>query len=429
VADTLIVAGRVVPATGAEVMSPGFVRVSGGVVTQVGGGRPAAPPDFDLADGVLVPGFVDLQVNGHFGVDLAAADAGAWATVVRRLPETGTTAFLPTFITAPVHKLARALRATEDLLPRLPLGARVLGVHLEGPFISLRHRGAHDPEWIIDPEPEAVEELMQAGRRALRLVTLAPERHGALAAIKLLADAGVRVSVGHTDANSAQVAAAVEAGARMVTHLFNAQPGMHHRDPGVVGAALGDPRITSGLIADLRHVAPIVCKIAFAAAPGRIAIVTDATACAGMPPGRYHLGGQPIQLPAADGMPPVRADGTIAGSALRMDVGVSNMVAAGVGLTAAVAAATRVPADVIGRPDLGRICPGAAADLVWLGEDLRTRCTWIAGDLTYSAEPDSTRRSHHSFAHAPSPLADSSPGLEPGHGAPFEQGRLGERGE
>ena len=207
----------------------------------------------------------------------------------------------------------------------------------------------------------------------------------------------------------------------MVTHLFNAQTGMHHREPGVVGEALGDPRITSGLIADLHHVAPIVCKIAFAAAAGRIAIVTDAAACAGMPPGRYQLGGQPIQLPAGDGVPPVRADGTLAGSALRMDVGVSNMVAAGVDLTAAIAAATRVPADVIGRPDLGRIRRGAAADLVWLGDDLRTRSTWIAGDLLYSAEPGTTRRSHHSFAHEPS-LQDGSP---PGHGS---RGQLGVRG-
>jgi N-acetylglucosamine-6-phosphate deacetylase len=353
--------------------------------------------------------------------------------VVRRLPETGTTAFLPTFITGPVHKLARALRATADLLPGLPLGARVLGVHLEGPFISLRRRGAHDPEWIIDPEPEAVSELVAAGGGALRLVTLAPERHGALTAIKLLTDAGVRVSVGHSDATAAQVAAAADAGARMVTHLFNAQAGMHHRAPGVVGQALGDPRLTSGLIADLHHIAPIVCKIAFAAAPGRIAIVTDAAGCAGMPPGRYQLGGQPIELPPGDGVPPVRADGTLAGSALRMDLGVSNMVAVGVDIAAAVIAATRVPADVIGRPDLGRIRRGAAADLVWLGDDLRTRATWIAGDLAYSVQPCDSRRSHHSFEHAPlfdggSGRGDGTPsGLGPPSvaGSPGEDGTLG----
>jgi N-acetylglucosamine-6-phosphate deacetylase len=165
----------------------------------------------------------------------------------------------------------------------------------------------------------------------------------------------------------------------MVTHLFNAQRPLHHRDPGVVGQALTDARLTSGLIADLRHVGAQACGIAFAAAPGRIAIVTDAAACAGMPPGRYLLGGEPIELPPGDGVPPVRADGTLAGSALRMDVGVANMVAAGVALPDAVAAASRIPADVVGRPDLGRIAAGAAADLVWLGDDLRVKAAWIGG--------------------------------------------------
>jgi N-acetylglucosamine-6-phosphate deacetylase len=195
----------------------------------------------------------------------------------------------------------------------------------------------------------------------------------------------VVVSVGHSEATADQVAAAADAGARMVTHLFNGQPSLNHREPGVIGQALADPRFTSGLIADLHHVAAPVCKIVFNAAPGRIAIVTDAASCAGMPPGRYQLGGQPIELPPGDGVPPTRLDGTLAGSALRMDVGVANMVAAGVDLGDAVAAATRVPADLIGRPDLGRIARGATADLVWLGEDLHTQATWVAGKLAYSA--------------------------------------------
>jgi len=129
--------------------------------------------------------------------------------------------------------------------------------------------------------------------------------------------------------------------------------------------------------------------MAFAAAPGRICAVTDAAACAGMPPGHYLLGGEPIELPPGDGEPPVRADGTLAGSALRMDAAVQNMVAAGIGLADAVAAASRVPADLIGRPDLGRIARGAAADLAWLGEDMRTKATWIGGELVYSRTGDS----------------------------------------
>lgn len=386
--ETLIAARRIIPATafGPRELSPGFVRIHSGVIAEVGEGPPSRVPDVALDGGVLVPGLVDLQVNGYFGVDLAAADPAGWATVVRRLPGTGTTAFLPTFITAPVHKIASALCRTADLIPGLPLGARVLGVHVEGPFISSRYRRAHDAEWIIDPVPEAVAEIADAGEGLLRLMTLAPERDGAMAAIRRLAAAGVLVSVGHSEATAGQVAAAADAGARMVTHLFNGHPSLHHREPGVIGQALADPRITSGLIADLHHVAAQVCRIAFNAAPGRIALVTDAASCAGMPPGRYQLGGQPIELPPGDGVPPTRLDGTLAGSALRMDAAVANMVAAGVGLSDAVAAATRVPADLIGRPDLGRIAPDAAADLTWLGPDLRTQAAWVAGEVMYSAE-------------------------------------------
>jgi N-acetylglucosamine-6-phosphate deacetylase len=165
----------------------------------------------------------------------------------------------------------------------------------------------------------------------------------------------------------------------MVTHLFDAQRGLHHREPGVVGRALADPRLTSGLIVDLHHVSATACLIAFNAAPGRVMLVTDAAACAGMPPGRYELGGEPIELPPGPGQPPVRADGTMAGSALRMDVAVANIVSSGVDLADAVAAATRIPADLIGCPQLGRIAPGAAGDLVWLGPDLQARATWIGG--------------------------------------------------
>jgi N-acetylglucosamine-6-phosphate deacetylase len=395
--ETLIAAGRIIPATaiGPRVLSPGFLRVRNGVIAEVGEGAPPVVPDVELPHGVLVPGLVDLQVNGYFGADMAVADGGQWATVVRRLPETGTTAFLPTFITAPVHKLASALRRTADLVPDLPIGARVLGVHVEGPFISSRYRRAHDAEWIIDPVPEAVTEILTAGKDLIRVITLAPERDGAIAAIARLVSAGVLVSVGHSEATAEQVAAAADAGARMVTHLFNGHPSLHHRNPGVIGQALADPRLTSGLIADLHHVAAPVCKIAFSAAPGRIAIVTDAASCAGMPPGRYQLGGQPITLPPGEGVPPTRMDGTLAGSALRMDVGVANMVAAGVGLGDAVAAATRVPADLIGRADLGRIAPGAAADLAWLGDGLRAQATWVAGELAFSAAGQgSARRAH-----------------------------------
>ena len=296
----------------------------------------------------------------------------------------GCTAFLPTFITAPVQRLATALGLVAEYLPvGRWRGARVLGVHLEGPFISPRRRGAHNPDWIVPPSPAALDELLAAGAGLVRVVTLAPEVDGGLAAVSQLAGAGVLVSVGHSNATAAQVAAAAAAGARMVTHLFNAQPAIRSREPGVPGQALADPRLTSGLIMDTHHVSPANCTLAFAAAPGRIVLVTDAAACAGMPPGEYLLGGEPITLPPGDGVPPRRADGGLAGSALRIDRAVANMVGAGAELTGAVAAASRVPADLIGRPDLGRIAPGAAADLVWLDDDLRAAATWIDGERVY----------------------------------------------
>ena len=367
--------------------------------------------------GVLVPGLVDLQVNGYFGVEMQAAEPDGWAAVARRLPETGCTAFLPTFITAPLGQLTGALRSVASFSagarPAAGRGARVLGVHLEGPFISPARRGAHNPDWIVPPAPGAVGELLAAGAGLVRLVTLAPEMDGGLAAVRQLAAAGVLASVGHSNATAAQVAAAAGAGARMVTHLFNAQPSIKSREPGVAGQALADPRLTSGLIMDTYHVSPANCALSFAAAPGRICLVTDAAACAGMPPGSYLLGGEPITLPPGDGVPPRRAGGGLAGSALRIDRAVANMAllarggdppepppriarlggdtpsarpaspASGAGLAAAVAAASRVPADLIGRPELGRLAPGAVADLVWLDDELRTAATWIDGERVY----------------------------------------------
>lgn len=389
--DLLIAAARLVP-IGASVpgtpasgiLAPGWLRIHHGRIGAIGAGDPPRRPDLELTTGLLVPGFVDLQVNGYYGVEFADVDAEGWGAVVRRLPETGVTAFLPTIITAPTGRLAAALRAAVALYPDLPAGAKVLGVHLEGPFISPLRKGAHNAAWITDPSPAAVDELIAAGAGLLKLVTLAPERDGALAAIGRLTGAGVLVSVGHTDATAAQVAAAADAGATMVTHLFNAQRPLLHREPGVPGQALADERLTSGLIADLAHVAPAVCKVAFTAAPGRICLVTDAAACAGMPPGEYLLGGEPITLPPGDGLPPVRPDGTLAGSALRMDAAVANMVRAGAPLVPALAAATRIPARLAGRRDLGRIAPGAAADLTWLSDSLRTEATWIDGNLAWS---------------------------------------------
>ncbi|MGH3318894.1 MAG: N-acetylglucosamine-6-phosphate deacetylase [Streptosporangiaceae bacterium] len=370
---------------GTRVLAPGAVRIDDGVVGEVREGR-VSSPDLRLPDGVLAPGLVDLQVNGYFGVDLVDADADGWAQVAGGLPGTGVTAFLPTFITAPVERLVDALRSAAPLTaaPEVKGGARPLGVHLEGPFLSARRRGAHNEAWLVDPDPRTLDALLSAAPGLVRAVTLAPERTGGLDAVRRLVEAGVVVSVGHSDATSAQVGAAADAGATLVTHLYNGQRGFHHREPGVVGRALTDQRLASGLVADLHHVAPEACLVAFGAAAGRIFLVTDAVAAAGMPPGLYVLGGEPVEV-GGDG-PPLRASGVLAGSGLRLDDAVANVVSIGVDLVTAVDAASWVPADAIGRPDLGRIAPGAAADLVWLGDDLRAKATWVAGELVHGTD-------------------------------------------
>lgn len=363
-----------------------WVAVDGPTIIDVGVGEPPTPCGVVLEEGVLAPGLVDAQLNGAFGTDFADGDASAWDEILQRLPSTGVTSVVPTLITAPVPFLAERLGDVARRWPSLsrpPRGrARVLGMHLEGPFLAPRRRGAHAAEHMVDPTPERLNALLAAADGALLYVTLAPEREGALDAIHRLVSAGVRVAVGHSDATDEQVAAAVAAGATIVTHLFNAQRPLAHRDPGVVGAALADARLTVGLIVDLHHVAPTAVRVAFAAAAGRVMLVTDAMAALGMPPGTYVLGGQ--QTVVREGGPPVRPDGTIAGSAVRLDEAIGNAVLhCGIDPSAALVAATRTPADALGRPDLGRLRSGAPADLVWLGPDWRTRATWIAGQLIH----------------------------------------------
>ena len=384
-AETLVLGGRVV--------GPGWLLFDE-IIYEIGEGSPPAPVRdaasvvTTLPGGVLCPGLVDIQVNGAFGVDFASATDDEWVRVAQQMPSTGVTAFVPTFITAPIEELAENLDAYGALRPLLdatPGAARTLGVHLEGPFLAERRRGAHRAELLCDPDPAMITRLLDAAGGGLTYMTLAPERAGALEAIGQLTAAGVRVALGHCDADAPTVRAAADAGASLVTHLYNAQRPMRHRDPGTVGAALTDPRLTCGLIVDLHHVSPIAVEIAFRASAGAIALVSDAVAAMGMPAGTYELGGD--RLDVQPGLPPRRADGAIAGSALRMDEAVANAVLrCGVDLRSAINSATQIPAYAVGRSDLGLIAPEAPADLTWLGEDLLARTTWVGGQIAWSAE-------------------------------------------
>ena len=375
-----------------RLVADGWVQLRGGRIAEVGVGPSPAAPTRRLPDGVLAPGLVDAQLNGAFGTDLVAADDAEWHRIRAELPRTGVTAFVPTFITAPVSALTSALHRARGRVgvpdrgtvpTGAPAGARVLGIHLEGPFLAVSRRGAHDRRHLTDPSPASIGQLLAAGGGALLYVTLAPERDGALAAIHQLVEAGVRVAIGHTDADDGRTLAAVAAGATLLTHLYNAQRPFGHRDAGVVGVALSDPRLTCGLIVDLEHVVPTAVRLAFAAASGRIMLVTDAIAALGAPPGTYTLGGQPARTRA--GAAPVRADGTLAGSTLRLDAAVANTIACGIDPAVALTAATRVPADALGAPDLGRLAPGAAADLVWLDGSWTARTTWVGGEVLAGA--------------------------------------------
>ena len=361
------------------VVRPVTIRVDDRLITAV---EPHADPDADvvLDEGVLTSGLVDIQINGAFGVDFAAADEAGWDSIAAKLPSTGVTSFQPTLITAPLSELIAGLDTATEARDRQEDGpyARILGVHLEGPWLSPKKHGVHEARYLAEPTQQAVDTLMSAvGFDILTLLTLAPELPGALDAIRRLSTAGVTVSIGHTDATAAQVEAAADAGATLVTHIFNAQRGLAHREPGVPGAALSDSRFRVGLIADLHHVAPEICTLIFRAAPGRVVLVTDAIAAAGMPPGSYVLAGIPVEL-GEDGVPR-NADGTIAGSALTLDQAVRNLIGLGMPVPTVIEAASKVPADALHRTDLGRIAVGARADLVHWTEDFHPARTWVDG--------------------------------------------------
>jgi len=321
--------------------------------------------------GIAVPGFVDLQVNGFAGVDLMYADESGYRRAGEALLETGVTAYLPTFISAPEEELLSALAN----LPSDPGGARILGVHLEGPFLSKKRLGIHPAAARRDPDPALLERLLAAG--PVRLMTLAPELPGANELIDRLLLGGVAVSAGHTDATAAEAELAFERGVRAVTHLFNAMRPFRHRDPGLAGAALAREDVVVQIILDGVHLAEETARVTWRAARGRVALVTDAVAAAGMGDGIYYLGGAEIEV--RDGV--ARSfDDVLAGSALTMIEAVRNLHALGASLGEAVTAATAVPARVLGAPHLGKLGVGLAADLVVLDDNLEIERVCVGGE-------------------------------------------------
>jgi N-acetylglucosamine-6-phosphate deacetylase len=344
------------------------------------------PGDVDVDDGriiavglsrgprgrVAIPGFVDLQVNGYGGVDFLSASTDDYRRAGEALLLAGVTAYQPTFITSAEATTVEALRtmATNEL------GPRVLGAHLEGPFLSADRPGTHPLEHLRAPDVALLDRLLDAG--PVTQMTLAPELPGADALVERLRARGVSVSAGHTNATAEEAHHAFDLGVEGVTHVFNAMRPLRSRDPGIAGAALTRAGVVIAMVVDGHHLADETVRLVWTCAAGRVALVTDAIAVAGGGGGgTFQLGD--VEVAVEDGAAPMREDGTLAGTVLTMIDAVRNLHALGVPFEQAVGAATEVPARFLGRGDIGFLEPGAPADVVVLDDRLEIQTVLCAG--------------------------------------------------
>lgn len=356
---TVHVNGKVV--TPAGVIENGSVEIRGDRISAIIAHPPA--PDGDW----IVPGFVDIHTHGGGGHTFTTGDVDAARGAAAFHLSHGTTTLLASLVSSP-YELMRD--ATAALAP-LVRGGLLAGIHYEGPYLSTVRCGAQNPQFLRDPSADELSALIEIGGGTVRMVTIAPELHGALDAIKLLASQGVLAAVGHTDATYEQTLAAVAAGASVGTHVFNGMRPPHHREPGPVLALLGAPGVVCELIADGVHLHH--GTLAFAASvagPDRAALITDAMAAAGMADGEYELGGQAVVV--RDRVARLARDGSIAGSTLTMDAAVRQAVAAGLSIVDACRMAATTPARTVGLGDTtGALTAGRRADLVVLDSQLR----------------------------------------------------------
>ena len=363
---------------GEGIRGPGYAVIDGDRIAEVAEGR-YPRPDLDCAHDTLVPGFIDLQVNGAAGCDFLSPTESGLAAAHAYLLSTGTVAYLPTLISGPEDRLRAALSIFAKRA-RQPGAPRILGVHLEGPFLSPARAGAHRPEHLRTPSVEWIGRLIDDFQGVIRVVTLAPELDGALDVIAMLVSKGITVAVGHSDATYVQAMAAFDRGARLATHLFNAMRPYHHREPGVVGAALLHPAVTCSIIADMVHLHPaVVEQVVALKRSDRTMLVTDAVAAAGARDLSPTLGDQAVAV--RDGAPRL-PDGTLAGSVLAIDQAVRNLISRGIVPADAMRMASSTPARVLGLDRWGLV-PGGQADLIVLDPDRRVKATIVAGEVVY----------------------------------------------
>ncbi len=364
-----------------ELVSRCDIVIQDGVITAWNRGMvaPANAVRVDAEGLIVAPGLLDIQINGGFGHDFTHESGSIWE-VGARLPRFGVTGFLPTVVTSGPEARQSMMSALAAGPPDGYVGATPLGTHFEGPFISPEASGAHDPAFLRLPAQADPDVGAWSTESGVRIVTMAPELEGALELTRELVSRGVVVSAGHSAADRDEAIAGFDAGMSYATHLFNAMPPLNHRDPGLVGAALADPRVTVGMIPDGIHSNPDVLRLAAnSAGPDRVSLVTDATAALGMEPGRYVLGGRDVVLDGAS----VRLadDGRLAGSALTGDEALRRFVGySGWSVPDAVATLTTVPSRLLDLDDRGAIEVGRRADLVLFTQDLRVVMTFIGGE-------------------------------------------------
>ena len=360
------------------------VRIVNGLIDRLGPALSAAGAEgFDAAGAVVAPGFVDLHVHGAGGAMFEQGDAAAVAAITATLPRYGVTACLATIATLAPAPLQAAVAAVTAAAPTAP-GARILGIHLEGPYLNPRRAGAQDIDGMRPASIEELDALQELSSGRIRLVTLAPELPGAAAFIAAARERGVTVAIGHSDASAAEAHAALVAGATHVTHLFNGMRELHHREPGVAGTALTEDGLSVELICDGHHVAPRVVDLAFRCKPpGQVVLVSDAVGALGMPDGESEMFGTRCVI--ADGTVRLGANGPLAGSCLGLDQAVRNVRQGLPALPVAhvLEAASAAAARVIGARDAGGIAEGRTADLVVLDPGLEVVAAVCRGRIAW----------------------------------------------